>query len=549
VPVDLTFGDAYVEMSQIPWANLPEPTIEQMIAVLLSQMHHGDAARIDGRGGDDGRDVQISTSAGIRAFEVKSFTGRMSPTRRSHVQSSLKRAALLAPVDWTLLVPIDHTPKELEWFEWLATTVPFPITWRGLTWLDGEFAQRPSIARYYLEDRKDELVSLARLLGQESAALVDGLPDVIDRARSLVERANELDPFYRFEVTSDGSSTSVKVIPRYAGAERDRPITARFVFAFPDNVEGRAQAQRFQTAIDYGSGFVVAPEYVREIAFDAPAGLGEGIEAASLEFHPVRPAEDRREFLIEAADPDGRTLCEVPIFGAMTSIGPRGSILEGTDRTGTFSIKATVDVQAKSVSLQLTTHAVPFYPSEMRPLARFLVECREPNMFGLRLPDGQRFAFGSFGANSPFADPAFPRLVEDLCLLQWASALTRKVDPGLTEDDLVAINTATQLLRGEPVSVTWTDITFRINEEAPEDVRRRMASEEFPFTLKTPEPYIATIGAVAYPIGKATSIEVLSARLAPGQHPLIADGAVRLGASVKLIPASSDEGVLRLITS
>jgi GTP cyclohydrolase III len=94
-------------MSRIPWAELPEPTVEQMIAVLLSNMHQGAAARIDGRGGDGGRDVQIQTTDGIRAFEIKSFTGRMTPGRRSKVQASLIRAATLAPVDWTLLVPID----------------------------------------------------------------------------------------------------------------------------------------------------------------------------------------------------------------------------------------------------------------------------------------------------------------------------------------------------------------------------------------------------------------------------------------------------------
>jgi hypothetical protein len=57
-------------MSRVPWAELPEPTVEQMIAVLLSNMHQGAAARIDGRGGDGGRDVQIQTPAGIRAFEI-----------------------------------------------------------------------------------------------------------------------------------------------------------------------------------------------------------------------------------------------------------------------------------------------------------------------------------------------------------------------------------------------------------------------------------------------------------------------------------------------
>ena len=62
-------------MTRIRWRDVPEPDVEQMVAVLLSHQHQGAAARINGRGGDGGRDVQITTPSGIRAFEIKSFTG------------------------------------------------------------------------------------------------------------------------------------------------------------------------------------------------------------------------------------------------------------------------------------------------------------------------------------------------------------------------------------------------------------------------------------------------------------------------------------------
>ena len=387
-----------------------------MIAVLLSNMHQGDAARIDGRGGDGGRDVQIPTPKGIRAFEIKSFTGRMNASRRSKVQASLERAATLAPIDWTLLVPIDPNPKELEWFEWLQTRVPFPVTWRGLTWLDTEFAQRPFIARYYLEDLKDELVALAKLLGQEKAILAGGAPDATERVRQLVERANELDPFYRFRITSDAAQTSTKIIPRYPGAERDRPITASFQLEFPTDEAGLKAAQGFQRAVDFGTGYAVPAEYLKEASIDAPANLGGHFTEGRIELLPARPGPERHDLVLALTDPSDAIISEVPVSFAVLNRGKRGSILQGTDRTGIMTVHATVDSQERKFGLQLAVKVVPYYPAEMRPLARFLAGLREPNTVAICAPEGARLGHSALEFDQPLASADFPSLIEDLVL-------------------------------------------------------------------------------------------------------------------------------------
>ena len=49
------------------------------MSVLLSRLH-SNSQRIDGKGGDGGRDVQIFHAGDgsiVDAFELKSFTGRM----------------------------------------------------------------------------------------------------------------------------------------------------------------------------------------------------------------------------------------------------------------------------------------------------------------------------------------------------------------------------------------------------------------------------------------------------------------------------------------
>jgi hypothetical protein len=49
---------------------------EDMVAVLLSTLHP-QAERLDGRGGERGRDVQLSEDGCLDVFELKSFTGRL----------------------------------------------------------------------------------------------------------------------------------------------------------------------------------------------------------------------------------------------------------------------------------------------------------------------------------------------------------------------------------------------------------------------------------------------------------------------------------------
>lgn len=96
----------------IKWDEFDPGGYEDMVSVLLNRLHPN-AQRIDGKGGDGGRDVQIACGQDgqvIEAFELKSFTGRMNSSRRKQVARSLKRAATLAPSRWSLVVPIDPTP-------------------------------------------------------------------------------------------------------------------------------------------------------------------------------------------------------------------------------------------------------------------------------------------------------------------------------------------------------------------------------------------------------------------------------------------------------
>ena len=152
----------------IRWEELGERKYEDMVSVLLSRLHP-DSQRIDGQGDDGGRDVQIVHGGDgtiTNAFELKSFTGRMNSGRRNQVKRSLERAAALEPARWTLVVPIDSTPGEMDWFRRMGENYGFPLEWRGKTWLDGKMAAHPDIRRYFVGGAKDEVYRLLLELNQ-----------------------------------------------------------------------------------------------------------------------------------------------------------------------------------------------------------------------------------------------------------------------------------------------------------------------------------------------------------------------------------------------
>ena len=176
----------------IRWDDFWPQGYEDMVSVLLSRLHP-DAQRIDGKGGDGGRHVQIvhgQDGLVTDALELKSFTGRMTSGRRKQVESSLNRAAALGPARWTLVVPIEPTPAEEKLFRHLRAGYCFPTAWYGKTWPDKRMSAFPDIRRYFVEGAKDEVFRLLLELREEQARVTD-VHDAVGPLRTLRERLNE----------------------------------------------------------------------------------------------------------------------------------------------------------------------------------------------------------------------------------------------------------------------------------------------------------------------------------------------------------------------
>ena len=354
---------------RVHWKTVDRETFDSMVSVLISRLHPS-VQRIDGSGGDGGRDPVMRTDEGLVIYQLKSFSDRMGPTQRRQVKRSLERASRHGPVGWRLVAPIEPTIGEWEWFERLIKQYPFRCVWYGRTWLDSEMAQKPEIARYYLHGGESEVVALLRSVAPEAPALQQGAAHVaVQRVGEIVSRLNDVDPHYAFDISAryDGSLTVV-IIPRYQEAERDRsPVRVRF--AFPDTAEGVHARQTFQKFVDYGTPCVVPPDYIAELWLDVPAGLGAALEGYELSLGPREsdPPEGI-EAVLRAIDQQGSVVAQLALETTAATQGLRGLGVTFQDSSRSLIVQMSFDDHDRTGMMRLQyQHPYEFSPLELLP--------------------------------------------------------------------------------------------------------------------------------------------------------------------------------------
>ena len=460
----------------IRWDELEPQKYEHMVSVLLSRLHP-DAQRIDGKGGDGGRDVQIVQGPDgsiADAFELKSFTGRMGPTQRRQVVRSLERVETLEPERWTLVVPIDPTPGEGSWFRQLGADYCFPTVWCGKTWLDEKMAAFPDIQRYFLEGAKDEVFHLLRELGQERARVTD-VHDAVGRIRSLRERLDEIDPHYRYELATGTAAANsrpsdivfsvsfndvrVDVYPKYLGASEDRPITIRV------NVVDDPEFEAIQSALDYGLGTTIPPHLVSSLVVDAPAGLGGSFTGYGIDVLPIDTKLDAPVTLaLDVMDGD-RLLASCPIHLTKQTRGLKGSILTGTDSTGWLEASLTVNVVARKFAAEFRLAPRPVLPSALMPLWRCISALQPTRELRMRWPSGFEIR-GEVRTSFPL-DERLGRVIEAFDYLQDHSGIYWEISPSLIREDGQEVVTAADLLKGKNIDFTWESLNLGLDHWGP----------------------------------------------------------------------------------
>ncbi|MDK0520528.1 hypothetical protein [Streptomyces sp. ML-6] len=435
---------------------------ETAVAVLLNLLNP-EVLRVDGVGGDGGRDALFRDGSTLAIYEMKSFTGRMTPARRTKVERSWARAAQHRPTCWTLVVPIDPNPKELDWFDGLRSRSQFPLSWCGLNWLKAREIEQPAFAHYYLhEGHWTTQEVMRRLADGELVSVADG-PAALARVRETVEQLNRIEPHYRFTVTAGPTGESISMEPAYRGAEVDRPTTLSFQASFPDTPAGRDAREAWERFTDFGDPVELTGDHLSRLVLDLPAGLGVHSDppapstllrlGANQQSGPVIPARA----LIE--DADGRRLASLPVDLQVRHRGRRGAVATGTDRTDSLKIVLRLDVQNQTAETSLSMSPVPgLQPHDRLSLLRFARQARAPHRFQLHLNNkavGPSVPCGEV-KNDTISDHVLDEeitLMEDLSEVQRRTSTPFDVPRSISPADVAAIRQAHQLLCGMSVEV------------------------------------------------------------------------------------------------
>ena len=454
--------------NRVRWVDVDRDTYEDMVAVLISRLHPT-AQRIDGSGGDGGRDVQIPLEGGLEILQLKSHTGRMGESQRKQVKNSLKAAARHNPVAWHLVVPIDPTPGELTWFENLTGDYPFPCDWHGKTWLDMHMSQMPEIYRYYVKGADARVIELVERLNIENAALTEGAPGAIDRFQALQAELNQIDPHYLFYLSArpDGNVT-ISIQARYLGAERDRPIHVRPQFTFPDTPEGRQAQLDFQRSIDFGTTTTVPAEFVSHVSIDLPAGLGGEFEGGPLTLGGAVNDElpDLTVFL-KVCDTNDGIVAQLPLSLINRHGGQRGAVLTFTDASKSVTATLEFDSHEGRYNFNYRFQQPDEYnPFTLLPAVRLVAALGEGFQMMI-VVDSQIAGRGVPRMSVMFVQESrmFANLLEDLTYLQSQTGIYFDIQRDLTDEDFEALRTAVRLLRGETLHGTWNSFNIEINRE------------------------------------------------------------------------------------
>ena len=445
---------------QIDWEGLSSEEFEQIISVLLSRTFS--TRRVDGAGGDEGIDCSFHDETGYHIFQIKSFVrGRLSEGgRKAQIERSLSRALQHGPDRWTLIVGIDFTAREGEWFEGLVANNDVECVWHGRTWLVEQLARFPDIVRYYTEDSRMHVLRSLSILKDEQtqlALLGGGVPDVLTRLGALAKQADELSPHYRFRWVIEGAQLSVELQPKYPGAERDEPLRVTVRATEAD------ASERLATAMERLQSFGIPVE------LDGTQLAGHEIEVANffggtlvptrLEIRPIVDVEPPTDSYVRVdlvAEADRPALSRSMKLVRVTR-GQRGITI--TAQTEDRALKATFELDV--AGNELTADFVPQHEGGVLPLALLgayewldgLSESRT-----LQVVDSASDMPILAGRFSP-ADPVPPHemdLLTTLADLQQHSGREFPVPGELTSDDVMWLGIAHRLINGEEVEIPWS---------------------------------------------------------------------------------------------
>jgi len=339
----------------------------------------------------------------------------------------------------------------------------------------------------------------------------------------------------------------VAVIPRYPGAEKDRPIRVSAAFNFPETDEGRAVAAALSDTVAYGIASEIAEEFVTSVAVDGLAGLDTVFNAAKLTFGPGQDQASPipPKIALRLTRENGAVTFQMPLKLTGRTTGLHGGELILSDHAGAVNVTMRLDVPTRRFTLNY------HFSTPENILPRALVP---PLRFLSGISSGQYVTvlFNSQPVGPPVTStqslpPEFNgylRLATDLDEIQRKSGTYFPMPSSLSEEEQDDILIARRLVDGETVSAEWTSSKMTMPVRSLDDLRSLAEGEGQQIWARV--PYVLKLQENEYPIGYGLRTHA-SARI-PDWPTIADDTAPETEIEVTLLPGADKTVTIKLLT-
>ena len=260
-----------------PWQTCGQPKFDEAVEMLLVARHQADpsqgvATAIDGRGGDEGIDVDVvrpdetvSVIYQLKYFP-EGFSGGYAKVRRAQIRKSFTAAMAHNPERWVLVLPRNPTTKERKWVRSLIGKRKLQVAFIGSTQLNILLSTFPQIHKVLTVGPLKEAL---RYAGAEGLVL-DTSAAIDEAATSLGERANMHSAFWSTTVTTGpGGVVGKEFTPLRPDAYEKEPIgLAPTLRDTPEGHEARAALSELRS---YGGPSIeIGPDALEAVKITGP---------------------------------------------------------------------------------------------------------------------------------------------------------------------------------------------------------------------------------------------------------------------------------------
>jgi hypothetical protein len=505
-------------MARVEWTRQTGDDVEAVVGMFICT-RYPNAVRVQPSQGDGGLDIYVSAreDAGVEqreVYQVKSFTERLTSSRKRQISRSLQEAIKTAAEEgwrmskWHLVMPLDLTDNELRWFhEELPKDCDFDCEIHGLLFCDTLAAQYPKVVDYYLRDGRERLQdavnNLTAILAGRNSARQEGdavsPSDLTPDLTAIYKALNGCDPFYKYEfsasdappaaqpspaepdvvavhaVQQDSVWITIKIKALSMAGQQERPVGAQFSVAIPEgDDELRDQFQRF---IDYGAP-VTLPTGTVTGFLDLPGGLGGELSNASLQIISAPDRDDEPpELCLAIFAPDSDTVIASTIIKRTElSSGRSGVRSVFTEKAGLFTLEMTVEagrLRTGQMSLEVAYDLAGALPADIVDGLQVLSAWRAPN----RLAFGLTYGPPNYGvvATDPISRDVeaarWAPIAKALVTLQDHVSVRLRMPTKMTKDQALEIIGVAKMVSGEPVTGKMSG-SFEVTHAEPPQIDR-----------------------------------------------------------------------------